>query len=132
MKRFAVFPLFLYALAMLAMSGEGFGADSMQESHSLLPACPDKPNCVSSLSDRPEKRVEPFIIKGKASGSLRRLEEIVRLMPRTTIVSRDDRRLQAEFRTRLGFVDDVLSASRTGFRDFGVNRRRVERIREKY
>jgi len=54
--------------------------------------------------------------------------------------------LHAEFRSALfGFVDhvelrldeaanriDVRSASRTGYYDFGVNRRRVEEIRERF
>ena len=53
--------------------------------------------------------------------------------------------LRAEFRTRLGFVDDleflvdedrgvvqVRSASRTGYWDLGVNRKRVEALRKAY
>ncbi len=54
--------------------------------------------------------------------------------------------LHAEFRSALfGFVDDVefrmdeahgridvRSASRTGYYDFGVNRRRVEEIRKRF
>jgi len=53
--------------------------------------------------------------------------------------------VRAEFRSRLGFVDDVefrideaagvihvRSASRTGYWDLGVNRRRVEAIREAF
>ena len=53
--------------------------------------------------------------------------------------------VRAEFRTRLGFVDDVefrideaargihvRSASRKGYWDLGVNRRRVEAIREAF
>jgi uncharacterized protein (DUF1499 family) len=60
-------------------------------------------------------------------------------------VVREERYLKAEFRTRLGFVDDVefqlnpdlglvqvRSASRTGYWDLGVNRRRVEAIRKAY
>jgi uncharacterized protein (DUF1499 family) len=54
--------------------------------------------------------------------------------------------IHAEFRSRLfGFVDDVefsfdedpktvhlRSASRTGYYDFGVNRKRMERIRAQF
>jgi uncharacterized protein (DUF1499 family) len=53
--------------------------------------------------------------------------------------------VRAEFRSRLGFVDDVefrideaagrihvRSASRKGYWDLGVNRRRVETIREAF
>jgi uncharacterized protein (DUF1499 family) len=127
------------------VADKGLSNDLANGNASLLPACPDSPNCVSSLSDRPSRKVEPFAVRGSVPRSLDRLEEIVRQMPRTVIVSRDDLRLQAEFRTRLGFVDDVFfvasedrtmihvrSASRVGKWDLGVNRRRVERIRKKY
>jgi uncharacterized protein (DUF1499 family) len=100
---------------------------------------------VSSLADQAGKRVEPFSIRSSLSESLDRLAEIIRAMPRTTIIGSTEGQLKAEFRTRLGFVDDVMfvfsedeevihvySASRSGSWDLGVNRRRVERIRRKY
>lgn len=75
---------------------------------------------------------------------LRRLEEVVRAMPRTEIVVATDTCLYAVCRTWLmGFRDDiefryspgegvvhVRCASRVGIYDFGVNRRRVERVRK--
>ncbi len=73
---------------------------------------------------------------------LRLLREIVAAMPRTRIVTATDDHLHAVCRTRLGFRDDlefrwcpsegvahVTSTSRVGLFDFGVNRRRVERVR---
>ena len=138
----------LLILAFLTLSlrlGVSYGADLMQEKSSMLPACPDRPNCVSSLADQASRRVEPFPLKGAVSESLERLAEIIRSMPRTEIISTTGTMLKAEFRTRLGFVDDVLfmadedggvihvrSASRVGSWDLGVNRRRVERIRQRY
>jgi len=117
----------------------------MQEKSSMLPACPDRPNCVSSLADQASRRVEPFPLKGAVSESLECLAEIIRSMPRTEIISTTGTMLKAEFKTRLGFVDDVLfmadedggvihvrSASRVGSWDLGVNRKRVERIRQRY
>ena len=64
-------------------------------------------------------------------------------LPRTTIVAEDQPYLHAECRSNVfGFVDDleiqlqprerllaVRSASRSGYYDFGVNRRRVETLR---
>jgi uncharacterized protein (DUF1499 family) len=64
-------------------------------------------------------------------------------LPRTEIVSESDDYLHAECRSAMfGFVDDlelhlrpqsgsiaVRSASRLGYRDFGVNRKRVESLR---
>jgi uncharacterized protein (DUF1499 family) len=72
-----------------------------------------------------------------------RLEAVIRGMPRTAIVRRDEESLQVEFKTRvMGFVDDALfyfddaektihvrSASRIGYSDLGVNRKRIEEIR---
>ncbi len=69
----------------------------------------------------------------------------MRSFPRATIVESSEFGIRAEFRSRLGFVDDVefrideaagvihvRSASRSGYWDFGVNRRRVEAIRETF
>lgn len=66
-------------------------------------------------------------------------------MPRTDVVTATDAYLHAECRSPiLGFVDDlelslrpreaqiqVRSASRVGYSDFGVNRRRVEDLRKR-
>ena len=102
------------------------------------------PNHVSSLPGEWRiHRVAPFAVAGDSADTLRRLEEVVRAMPRTRIVVATETRLHAVCRTRLlGFRDDlefrysragnvvhVRSASRIGVFDFGVNRRRVERVR---
>ena len=66
--------------------------------------------------------------------------------PRLQIMEHDDHSLKAEVRSLVfRFIDDlearhdienhvidIRSASRTGHSDFGVNRRRVERIRQRY
>ena len=68
---------------------------------------------------------------------------VVKAQPRATPVAEKPNYLYAEFATpRLGFVDDVefaldakaqvihvRSESRLGIRDFGVNRKRIEAIR---
>ena len=76
-------------------------------------------------------------------------EEILRIikgMKRTKIVELTESYIHAEFRTALWrFVDDVefflddtarvvhfRSASRVGYYDFGVNRRRMRKIAEEY
>jgi uncharacterized protein (DUF1499 family) len=70
------------------------------------------------------------------------VQKAVESLPRTRIVLAHPNYLYAEFRSRLlGYVDDVefffdgaliqvRSASRLGRRDFGVNRARIEKIRE--
>ena len=88
-------------------------------------------------------RVRPFHASGKPAHQLRRLQRIVAAMPRTEVIEATDEYLHAVCRTLLGFRDDlefrfspaervvhVQSASRVGLFDFGVNRRRVERVRK--
>lgn len=114
------------------------------QAQDLLPPCPDSPNCVSSLSEDPRRFVAPLRLEGDPQEGWARLVERVAALPRTRIVRRTDRSLDAECRSALfGFVDDlalrldaeagvahVRSASRTGYWDLGVNRRRVEALRE--
>lgn len=77
---------------------------------------------------------------------MNRLVSIVREMKRATIVSATPSYLHVEFRSALfRFVDDLefvlddparvihfRSASRTGYYDFGVNRRRMKEISDHY
>jgi uncharacterized protein (DUF1499 family) len=108
-----------------------------------LPPCPSSPNCVSSRDPDPVRRVDPIPFLGTAAGAREGLETVVRSLPRSRVVASSGDTVRAEFRTRLGFVDDVdfrideaagvihvRSASRKGYWDLGVNRRRVEAIRE--
>ncbi len=77
---------------------------------------------------------------------MERLVAIVREMKRATIVSATPSSLHVEFHSALfRFIDDVefvlddsarlihfRSASRTGYYDFGVNRRRMKEISKRY
>lgn len=105
---------------------------------------PDRPNWVCSYQDCGDRYVEP--LHAQDSSDWKRLEEVIRSMPRTRIVSADAHYLHATFKTpTLRFVDDVefvfepeqqlihiRSASRVGYSDGGMNRRRVELIRRAY
>ena len=113
-----------------------------------LKPCPFWPNCVSSHADaRRHHRIEPFAISGDPAAAFAQLKNLVEEMERTKIVSATDDYLHATCRTRLGFVDDlecqlapaegvihVRSASRVffAFIDSGVNRRRVEALRQRF
>jgi uncharacterized protein (DUF1499 family) len=70
---------------------------------------------------------------------------VVGKMPRTTVITRREDYLHVEYRTKMGFVDDVelyldepartvhfRSASRIGYSDLGVNRRRMEEFTHLY
>jgi uncharacterized protein (DUF1499 family) len=107
--------------------------------------CPDSPNCVSSLAKNPKHRVEPFKLKKDPKTSWDIVQKTVGSLPRTKIVSADNSYIHAECRSTIfRFVDDLTlhltpskdiihlrSASRTGYSDLGVNRRRVENLRKK-
>lgn len=112
-----------------------------------LSPCSFFPTCVSSRTDaRPRHRVAPFKVSGDPNAAFARLKQLVAGAPRTVIVAASDDYLHAKCRTRLGFVDDVefrlcpaegvihvRSASYVSlFTDFGVNRRRVERLRRRF
>ena len=112
-----------------------------------LAPCPYRPICVCSRADAaPRHRVEPFAISGDPAAAFARLKKLVEEMERTEILSATDDYLHAACRTRLGFVDDlecqlapaegvihVRSASRAFYAvtDAGVNRRRVEALRQR-
>jgi len=75
-----------------------------------------------------------------------RLVSAIQSLEHSRIVATDGQSIRAEFTSALfGFVDDVevifddmakvihvKSASQVGYFDFGVNRKRVEQIRERF
>ena len=111
---------------------------------SRLAPCPSSPNCVSSDAMDEGHAIEPFRLAAEPKGAWQALQEAVAGMPRTTIVEVGEMYLHAEATSRIfRFVDDlecelrpaegiiaVRSASRVGRSDLGVNRRRVEALRE--
>ena len=100
-------------------------------------------SCVCSRDDAMRlQRVEPFTVSGDPVLAFARLKDLVSRTARTVVLTATDAYLHAECRTRLGFIDDlecrlcptgrvihVRSASRFGIWDWGVNRRRVQRLR---
>lgn len=109
-----------------------------------LRACPGTPNCVCSYDSDAGHAIAPLSYTSTPAEAMAKLKAVVNAMERTTIVTESADYLYAEFKTKLmGFVDDVefycdpaakvihvRSASRLGKSDLGVNRQRVEAIRE--
>ena len=105
--------------------------------------CPDRPNCVSSQAADPGHAIASLAARGDPATAMARLAEVIRAMPGATVVTVEPDYLRAEFASAVfGFVDDVefalepgaaaiqvRSASRLGYGDMGVNRKRVEAIR---
>jgi len=129
--------------ALFAISCSGKGPASIGVKDGKLAACPDKPNCVSSMTEDKSHFIEPFTYSGSSEQAKRLLVEIVKSLDRTKIISDSENYIHAEFRSKLfRFVDDVefliddktktihvRSASRTGYSDMGVNGKRIEIIR---
>ncbi|MBN1104475.1 MAG: DUF1499 domain-containing protein [Deltaproteobacteria bacterium] len=111
-----------------------------------LPPCPDSPNCVSTRSKDPDRAMPPLPYMGTQQESMERLLQVLRRAKGSTLVLRNPTYLRAEFRSALfRFVDDVeflfddkerqihfRSASRAGYYDLGVNRRRMKEISKDY
>ena len=108
-----------------------------------LPPCPSSPNCVSTQAADEGHAIAPFRYRKSRAEAKEALKDIVRTMPRIKLVEEDESYLRYEFTSLLlRFVDDVefllddetktvhfRSASRTGYGDLGVNRKRMEEIR---
>lgn len=110
------------------------------------------PNSVSSQAslypDHPQRdyaAIAPLPLKDEPEATLDRIAAIIQGMEGGKVIKREPGYLYAQFTTRLmKYVDDVefwfdpdakvihvRSASRLGSSDLGVNRNRIESIREK-
>ena len=133
-------------LGLAAMAGLALSACSSTSglSDRGLAPCPDKPNCVSSQSRDDAHAIAPLAYTGSREAALKRIVAIVSDLPRTRIITEAKDYLHVEFRSKwFRFVDDVefwlpedqprviqiRSASRLGYSDLGVNRKRMEQIR---
>lgn len=110
-----------------------------------LRPCPSKPNCVCSEHRETNAWVEPLGFEGPPTKAWERLQITIREMG-GKIQSQSDEYIWATFRTKVfRFVDDmefrlvtddgvinVRSASRLGYSDLGLNRRRVEELRARF
>ncbi|MDY6837005.1 MAG: DUF1499 domain-containing protein [Thermodesulfobacteriota bacterium] len=108
--------------------------------------CPESPNCVSSQSDDPSHFIEPLDYEGSLMASRQHLLDILKSMRGAEVITETETYIHATFTSRIfRFVDDVefyfvqdvpvihvRSASRVGYSDLGVNRKRVEKIRKAF
>ena len=108
-----------------------------------LGSCPTSPNCVSTQAQDEGHSIAPFPYRKSRAEAKEALKEVIRSLPRTKLVEEDESYLHYEFTSLLlRFVDDVefvfddevktihfRSASRTGYGDLGVNRKRMEQVR---
>ena len=112
-------------------------------SRTRLDPCPSSPNCVSTQAPDQGHAIAPFRYRKSRVEAKEALKEVIRSLPRMKLVEEDEAYLHYEATSLLlRFVDDVeflfddetktihfRSASRTGYGDLGVNRKRMEQVR---
>jgi uncharacterized protein (DUF1499 family) len=108
--------------------------------------CPSSPNCVSTQADEAEHRIDLISFTGSPVDALAKLKRAIATLPRAAIVTETADYLHVECTSLIfRFVDDVefwvdqakhvihfRSASRVGYGDLGVNRKRMEAIRHAF
>lgn len=106
--------------------------------HSQLAELSSKPNCVSSQTDSKSKKVSPIPYSISAKEQMDKVVSVISNMSGAEIKQRSDVYLYAVFTTKImRFKDDVevflddqakllhfRSASRLGYSDLGVNKKR--------
>ncbi len=106
-----------------------------------LKPCPGTPNCICSENNRADAL---SLNHHDWKQSWAHLQKVIRAQG-GHIIEHTETYLRAEFYSKwLGFIDDLearfdkqqqvihlRSASRTGYYDFGVNRKRINAIKEK-
>lgn len=144
-------PLFIIVLGLLWI-GIRWANVRVRPSHSLgiengsLAPLLERPNGICTYSDADGQSMQPLVLDHPPQQAIELLKQVVRQMPRSRIVTSTDDYLHAECRSLLwGFVDDVefaidetskrihfRSASRVGYSDLGINRKRMEQFQQRY
>jgi len=111
----------------------------------LFSDCPNKPNCVSTKNSNSKSYIEPIRYAGSRVEAKKILFLTLETFKDSRVKNEKDKFIYVEFFSEVfGFVDDVefyfnkpgviefRSASRIGYSDLGVNRKRMEAIRRKF
>ena len=108
--------------------------------------CPNTPNCVSTQATGKEHKIEPIQYSGTLNEAKEKIIQIMNSLKRSKIIINKENYIHVVFRTAIfRFIDDVeflfndsekvihfRSRARLGYSDMGVNRKRMEKIREMY
>lgn len=133
---------FIVGAILLLTACAGEPPQNLGVTQGRLSNCPPSENCVNSQLLGDPHYVEPLRMSGTQGEKKAQLLQVINRLPRTRVINSTDNYLLVEFESRLmGYVDDVelligekyvdiRSASRLGYSDFGVNRSRVETIRQ--
>ena len=133
-------------LSLAVLSNMAARPTNLGATNGHLAECPATPNCVSSQTEREDRRMPPWAFSGDPQAAFERLRQAVEAVPRTHVVSASGGYLHVECTSAFfRFVDDVeflvdpsqsvihfRSASRVGRSDFGVNRRRMKALHKEF
>jgi uncharacterized protein (DUF1499 family) len=131
-----------------------FGVNSMSKTpeglgvkNGLLSTCPSSPNCVSSQASPEDKEhfIEALSYTTSEIALMAKIDELIEEWPRAQILTQSEDYYHLVMTTLLfRFKDDFeiyvdrknkqvhfRSASRVGYSDFGTNRKRVTRFKER-
>ncbi|MGP4081670.1 DUF1499 domain-containing protein [Pseudalkalibacillus sp. R45] len=111
-----------------------------------LEACPSSLNCVSSQSASEKHNISPISYNSSSDHAYETILKVLNNMSGTKVVEEAKDYIRAECKSKwlkvvsdLEFlldeskkIIDVRAASRVGYTDLGVNRKRVEYIRQKF
>ncbi|WP_432204938.1 DUF1499 domain-containing protein [Cetobacterium somerae] len=109
----------------------------------MLEECPKSPNCVSSFSQNKSHYIKPIEIVGNVNEAREKLIQILKNLHGEILQENKDYIKVAFYSKFFKFEDiaefqidsnkkiiNVRSAAQTGWYDFGVNRKRIEKIRQ--
>jgi len=135
---------FILAITLIFAACSGTKPTDIGIKSGQLKACPSSPNCISTQAAKDDKKhyMSPLTYTGTQEIAKTKLVGIINNMERTTITENSSTYIHAEFMTpTMKFVDDVefyfddankvihfRSASRKGYSDMGLNRKRMEAI----
>ena len=109
-----------------------------------LKLCPESPNCVSTQTQQKNKKMDPIPFKLDPKEVIKVIQGVVKSLPNTHLEKESLNYLHYTFKSKIfRFTDDVeflidaeqklihfRSASRTGYSDMGVNKKRMTEIKK--
>ena len=107
-----------------------------------LKPCPESPNCVSTQTKQKSKQMDPIPFALDPKEIIKVIKGVVENLPNTHLEKESPNYLHYTFKSRIfRFTDDVefvidagkklihfRSASRTGYSDMGVNKKRMTEL----
>lgn len=136
----------LIVLNVVRLVVQNTRAPVLGHDNGILKPLSKKPNAVSTQAEDIDKRVAPWPFKDSLEETVKAIESAVAEYGGAELKRRDDHYLYYVFTTpTMHFHDDVefylnedersvhfRSASRAGYSDLGLNRKRYERLKELY